>query len=183
MTIYPTIGSSKTWTGNGASNEARCLEVLQLPSGPTQVNQQVAIPLKLSLLSETTKRGVRRVALKIEGKLGGEWSISGPSGHQTAAAPLYQSSKAFVTGEIPVSVHLVAQMPQGVVQLEQGQTGASALMMTMIRELVAVATGASVTSTQAAAMDSLNSGVIISALAGSSVLDVISGSYGEASRS
>lgn len=175
MTVYPVIGQSKTWTGNGASNEARRLEVLTVPN-PSASNQQTfAVPLKLSLLGETTKRGVRRVALRLEGKMGGEWTVCGnqPANRTTSA----------VTGEIPMSVHLVMQIPQGVVQLEQGQIGASSLLMTMLRELYAIATGTSVTVTEAAAMDALSSGVLISALAGSSTLNVISGSYGEASRS
>lgn len=175
MTVYPVVGQSIIWTGNGASNEARRLEVLSLPN-PGMANQQtVAVPLKLSLLGETTKRGVRRVALRLEGKMGGEWTVIGnqPASRATSA----------VTGEIPISVHLVMQIPQGVVQLEQGQLGASALLMSMLRELCAIATGASVTSTEAAAMDALSTGVLISALAGSSTLNVISGTYGEASRS
>lgn len=136
----------------------------------------MALPLNLTLLGETTKRGVRRVVLKIEGKMDGQWLFEKTYGSSPGA-------RAGVIGEIPVSAHLVVQLPQQNMQLEQGAWGASALLGILVRELFAVATGASLTSTQAAAMDSVATGVLASALAGSTNLNVVSGTYGEASRS
>lgn len=174
MTVYPVVGSYNVWTGYGAANSARRLATVAIPGSNSQ-SLNVAIPLNLTLLGETTKRGVRRVVLKIEGKMDGEWYVGKTYGSSPGA-------RAGVTGEIPVSAHLVVQLPQQNMQLEQGAWGASALLGVILRELFAVATGASLTSTQAAAMDSVATGVLASALAGSTNLNVDSGTYGEPNR-
>lgn len=160
MIVYPVAGSSVSLTSNGALDNASTLQTISLYDGT-----EVAVPVSLSLKGETSKRGQRRVVLRLEGKMDGKWLNSDNGG-------------SAVLGEIPVSAHLVVQAPQGTVQFERGTAGASKLLVELVKILIAVITNKSVPASDE--VGSMN-GVLLSALAGASTLNVVSGTYGNAS--
>jgi hypothetical protein len=166
MKTYRTPGATATdWSPTGNSQEVSRIETYVGDNG-----MAVAVPVRLAMAGETTKKGVRRVMIKASGNI--------PATMLDGGAGINAIVDAKST--VPFSAHLVVQMPQVIAQIESGgnsTNGLTAIVMRLIRDLIAISTDESVT----ANADLSASGLLAHALAGDTALDIISGAYGESS--
>jgi hypothetical protein len=164
MKTYRTPGATATeWSPTGNSQEVSRIETYVNGTGMT-----VAVPVRLAMAGETTKKGVRRVMLKASGNVPANLVDPG------TGSGMFVDAKSAV----PFSAHLVVQMPQTIAQIESGgnvTTGLTAIVLNLVRDLLAISTDESAT----ANADLSVSGLLAHALAGDTALDIISGAYGE----
>lgn len=163
MKTYRTPGATATdWSPTGNSQEVSRIETYTDPNGSS-----VAVPVRLAMAGETTRKGVRRVMIKASGSVPA--NIIGSAAGLGIVDP---------KSTVPFSAHLVVQMPQVIAQIENGgvmSNGLLGILMNLVRDLVAVASDESTT----ASSDLSVSGLLAQALAGNPSLDIISGAYGE----
>lgn len=166
MKTYRTPGATATdWSPTGNSQEVSRIETYVNGAGIS-----VAIPVRLAMAGETTKKGVRRVMIKASGNVPANLVDNG------SGTNVVIDAKSMV----PFSAHLVVQMPQTIAQIESGgvvTNGVTAIVLNLVRDLFAISTDESAT----ANADLSVSGLLAHALAGDTALDIISGAYGESS--
>lgn len=166
MKTYRTPGATATeWSPTGNSQEVSRIETYTSEGG-----NSVAIPVTLRMAGETTKKGVRRVMLKVEGSV--------PANIVNDPGSIVNTNIVDAKSRVPFSAHLVVQMPQTIAQIEIGAecaTGVTAIVLGAVKDLIAIASDESVTTSS----DLSVTGLLAHALAGSPSLDIISGVYGE----
>lgn len=166
MKTYRYPGATATdWSPTGNSQEVSRIETYTSNGG-----NSVAVPITFRMAGETTKKGVRRVMLKVEGSV--------PANIVTDPTSGVNSNIVDAKSRVPFSAHLVVSMPQAIAQLEMGgesTSGVTAIVLNAVRDLIAVASDESVTTSS----DLSVTGLLAGALAGSPSLDIISGVYGE----
>lgn len=162
MKTYPRPAVQVEWYPNGAPQTVTRLATIASPDATTAIN----LPQQLTLRGETTKRGLRRVVLRIESKVNN--------------CALSQYGTTFKGPDATLSAHLVVQMPECVARTDGAsatENGMLSAVLEMVANLFAVATNESPTG----ASDLNTDGLLSQALQGNETMEVISGSYGTAS--
>lgn len=161
MITYPSPAVPNEWYPTGAPQTVTRLKPIVTPDGEQAVNQ----PQNLTLRGETTKKGIRRVVLRIES--------------QIKNCALTQYGTTFKGGDVPLSAHLVVQMPECIARTDTASPAENSMLnavLEMVRNLFAVASNVSVPTDSDLSTD----GMLAAALCGSEQLDVVSGVYGTA---
>jgi len=161
MKTYPHPAVSVDWYPTGAPQTVTRLKPVATPDGTQAIN----LPQHLTLRGETTKRGIRRVVLRIESKVNN--------------CALDQYGTAFKGPDAVLSAHLVVQMPECVARTDgasPSEDGMLNAVLEMVANLIAIATNESPTG----ASDLTTGGLLARALQGTEALDVVSGTYGSA---
>lgn len=163
MRTYPRPAVPIEWYPTGAPQTVTRLKAVASPDAMAALN----VPQQLTFRGETTKRGIRRVVLRIESKVNN--------------CALSQYGTTFKGPDAVLSAHLVVQMPECIARTDGVSTAEDNSMLNtvleMVSNLIAVASNQSPTG----ASDLTRDGLLAQALQGTETLDVMSGAYGTAS--
>lgn len=163
MKTYRVAGTATDWNPSGSPMTVTRLETVTGTGGASY-----AFPLALTMRGETNRKGVRRVMIQASTSIPGR-----------VLNDLVSGINVDPNGQTPVTAHMVVQGPQLAFMNELGASTSTGLLgLVLAKMLTDVYVIATNESPSANADNKSVSGLLGRALAGSSELDVQSGSYG-----
>lgn len=166
MKTYRVAGTATDWSPSGDPQTVTRLETVTGPGG-----NSYSLPIRLSLRGETNRKGVRRVMIQAMTTIPGR-----------VLNDMVAGINVDPNGQTPVSAHIVVQGPQLAIMNELGASTATGVTNLVLAKLLSDILAVAMNKSPDAQADNKSiTGLLGRALAGSSELDVVSGSYGTTS--